>query len=88
MKRFLLLFFATTTIVLSAPAHPTDPTYTEHFDYIFQNVSRVQATTGILYERVVPFANLTSPNLDTSNYTHFIQAYSELYRAAFDTFDN
>ena len=33
-------------------------TYTESFDSVFINVSRTQATTGILYERVVPFANL------------------------------
>jgi len=60
------------------------------FDSVFSVVSRTQATTGILYERVVPFANLINYNstinpVDTSNFTHFIQSYSELYRAAFDT---
>ena len=65
--------------------------YTEAFDSVFVNISKVQATTGILYERVVPFANLVNYNsnvrsaVDTSNFTNFIQSYSELYRAAFDT---
>ena len=59
MKKFLL-FFAITNIALASVGPQTEPTYTEHFDYMFQNVSRTQATTGILYDRVVPFANLTS----------------------------
>jgi hypothetical protein len=68
----------------------TEQTYTESFDSVFQYVSRTQATTGILYERVVPFANLLNFNsnlnasVDTSSYYHFAQAYSELYRAAFN----
>lgn len=62
--------------------------YTEEFDRIFQNVDRADATTGILYERVAPFAGLMgfdieAANPDTSDYYHFKQAYSELYRAAF-----
>jgi len=53
----LSVFFALIVITLSLHAQ-TDQTYTEAFDSIFINVSRVQATTGILYERVVPFADL------------------------------
>jgi hypothetical protein len=53
-------------------------------------VNRTGITTGILYDRVVPFANLVNfnsnvnPAVDTGHFSHFIQAYSELYRAAFD----
>ena len=36
--------------------------FTEAFDNIFRNISRVGATTGILYERVVPFARLYNFN--------------------------
>ena len=32
-------------------------TYTESFDSVFINVSYADATTGILYERSLPFAN-------------------------------
>jgi hypothetical protein len=57
---------------------------TEIFDEVFQNVSRANATTGILYERVLPFAGLHKFNsnqtlVDTSNKAHFMQAYFELY---------
>ncbi|MCL2290437.1 MAG: alpha/beta hydrolase, partial [Bacteroidetes bacterium] len=63
-------------------------TFTEAFDNIFQNISRVDASTGILYERVIPFARLQNYNsnimsVDTSNSEHFIQAYFELYNAVF-----
>lgn len=55
---------------------------------MFTHVSRTDATTGILYERVLPFGNLThynslAGNPDTSNYSHFLRAYNELYRATF-----
>ena len=45
-------------------------------------------TTGILYDRVFPFAALFSFNTlygnpDTSGYDHFYQAYSEIYNAAY-----
>jgi len=85
MKKLVL--FAMTFIFMSLHAQ-AEKTYTEMFDSVFSVVSRTQATTGILYERVVPFANLVNYNsiinpVDTSNFTHFIQSYSELYRAAF-----
>ena len=65
--------------------------FTEIFDEVFQNVSRADATTGILYERVLPFAQLYKFNssqvlVDTSNSEHFMQAYSELYDEAFQPF--
>ena len=72
MKK-LKIFFTLIVLTLSLQAQ-TKQTYTEAFDSIFVNVSRVQATTGILYERVVPFANLVNFNsnvnslVDTSDY--------------------
>ena len=58
MQKFIL-FLAMTFIFLSLHAQ-AGQTYTEMFDGVFSVVSRTQATTGILYERVVPFANLTN----------------------------
>jgi len=63
-------------------------TYTEAFDDIFRNVSRTDATTGILYERMIPFAQLYKFNsnvlsVDNSNYEHFIRSYSEFHKASF-----
>lgn len=87
MKKLIFIFaMAIASLPLQAQI---EQTYTEVFDSIFINVSRVQATTGILYERVVSFADLVNFNfnvnasVDTSNYHHFMQSYSELYRAAF-----
>ena len=62
--------------------------FTEAFDSVFQNISRADATTGILYNRSIPFAQLYNFNsstsfVDTSNNKHFIRAYWELYNAAF-----
>lgn len=83
------VFLAATFFITGFVQAQTEQTYTEKFDSIFVNISHAQATTGILYDRVVPFSNLTNYNsntnssVDTSNYSHFIQSYSELYRAAF-----
>ena len=57
--------------------------FTEAFDNIFVNISLTDATTGVLYDRVIPFANLKSKP-DTADMYLFLQAYSELYEAAFD----
>lgn len=87
--RKLAFIFAIVAIASFSLQAQTEQTYTEVFDSIFSNVSRTQATTEILYERVVPFANLLNFNsnlnavVDTSSYFHFRQSYSELYRAAF-----
>jgi hypothetical protein len=83
-KTFIIFAIAITSFSLQAQ------TYTESFDSVFQNINRADATTGILYERMVPFAQLNNFNstvspVDTSNSKHFIQAYFELYNAAFDS---
>lgn len=67
------------------------PTYTKEFDRVFKNISRKDATTGILYERVIPFAQLQnfdskiSTKVDTSSMEHFLRSYHELYNATFQT---
>ncbi|MCO5239004.1 MAG: T9SS type A sorting domain-containing protein [Chitinophagaceae bacterium] len=59
-------------------------TYTKMADSLLFPVSKSQITTGILYDRVMPFAGLHAfNNTDTSSYLHFFQAYSELYSAAY-----
>jgi len=89
MKR-LGLILGMTIITLSVYSQK-EQTYTEEFDSLFYYVSKTQATTSILYDRVVTFADLESYNsnvnssVDTSDFSHFIQSYSEIYRAAFDT---
>ncbi len=62
-------------------------TYTQMFDSLLFYISKSDATTGVLYDRVVSFSCLTeftnNSISDTSNSSHFVQAYDELYRAAF-----
>ena len=95
MKKVLIfvIFFATniTTFSQALPPPQTEKTYTEMFDSVFSVVSKAQATTKILYERVAPFAGLQNFNssvsfVDTSNSKHFMRAYRELYDAAFEPF--
>jgi len=88
---FFVIFLGINITLLSTNIIQVERTYTERFDSVFSVVSRVQATTGILYERLVPFAQLQKFNsnvysVDTSNAKHFIQGYSELYNAAFQSF--
>ena len=75
---FLLIIISAT--ILKAQ----EQTFTQIFDSVFQYVNKADASTGILYNRVVPFSGLykfTVP--DTANSEIFKQAYSELYEAAF-----
>ncbi|MDR1791902.1 MAG: hypothetical protein LBR36_00445 [Bacteroidales bacterium] len=54
----------------------TIETFTEIFDSLTVNISRSDATTGIIYDRVCPFASLHaydgSLQSDTSNFDHFL----------------
>jgi hypothetical protein len=49
-------------------------------------VNQASVTSGIIYERVVQFANLYNfnrePDFDTADYTYFKQALSEMHRAS------
>ena len=83
-NKFIFLVIAISFLFAKTQAQ----TFTQIFDSVFTHVSRTDATTGILYERVLPFGNLThynslAGNPDTSNYSHFLRAYNELYRATF-----
>jgi len=40
-----------TTVATLPPQQPVERTFTKSFDSVFQNISRADATTGILYER-------------------------------------
>lgn len=62
--------------------------YTENIDNILSNLDKSPVTTGILYDRVMSFADLDLLREDgyitTSNYQHFLQSWSELYRASYN----
>ena len=86
MKKNIVIQISVLFLVLTSTSAQT---YTQAFDSVFANVSRAGANTGILYERVLPFANLTNfnsllSNPDTSNCSHFFRAANELRRATFN----
>ncbi|MDR2979763.1 MAG: T9SS type A sorting domain-containing protein [Bacteroidales bacterium] len=88
MKKLILLTTLLILCIIKLQAQ-NESSFTESFDQVFQNISYSGATTGILYERVIPFARLKKFNsilsscIDTSDAHHFLQSHSELYRAAF-----
>lgn len=57
---------------------------TSDLDAMLTNVNQSSVTSGIIYERVMPFANLYNYNqaFDTATLGYFEQAFSELYRAS------
>jgi hypothetical protein len=62
--------------------------FTNMFDSVFQYVSRTDATTGILYNSVLPFSGFSKGycnvcQKDTANAYMFYQAYMEMYNASF-----
>ncbi|MFT3948485.1 MAG: T9SS type A sorting domain-containing protein [Agriterribacter sp.] len=84
MKKHYLILLGL-LMICSALFSQQTMTYTKMADSLLFPISKTQITTGILYDRVVPFASLHSfKNTDTSFYSHFIQAYSELYAAAYN----
>nr|MCR4737788.1 hypothetical protein [Bacteroidales bacterium] len=64
MKKNIVIQISVLFLVLTSTSAQT---YTQAFDSVFANVSRAGANTGILYERVLPFANLTNFNSLLSN---------------------
>ena len=85
MKNLLFIILAFAGLLMQAQVVKT---FTYEFDSVMRNVNYENAATGIIYDRVVPFANLTNYNSnerepDTANADVFVQAYSELYRAAY-----
>lgn len=65
-----------------------DKDYTQNMDILLTNVSKTPITTGILYDRIMSFSNLDwlkqNGAVTNSNYQHFIQSWSELYRSAYN----
>lgn len=64
----------------------TEPTFTQEVDHLFQHLNKSHINTGLLYDRVFPFARLDlfgqfAP--DTANADLFIQAYSELRHSSY-----
>jgi len=56
MRKIIFIFIS--LIVFSINAISQEKTYTEKFDSIFSNIRFDTLSTGILYSRVIPFANL------------------------------
>lgn len=70
----------------SLAATPSALPFTNDVDSVFQNLNKTYATTGILYDRVFPYAVLhmfNTSSADTSFKGHFLQGYYELYNAAY-----
>jgi hypothetical protein len=65
-----------------------DKDYTQRMDEILINVNKSPITTGILYDRIMSFSNLDwlkqNGAVTNSNYQHFIQSWSELYRSSYN----
>lgn len=61
--------------------------YTQSMDSLLTYVNKAPITTGILYDRVMAFSslNMLKENgvITKSNYQHFIQSWSELYRSTY-----
>jgi Secretion system C-terminal sorting domain/Putative serine esterase (DUF676) len=87
-----LLFLAICSFCCTAQSQVTftglKKDYTQSMDSLLNYVNKAPITTGILYDRVMPFAKLDMLKLNgsttTSNYQNFIQSWSELYRAAYN----
>ena len=61
--------------------------YTQSMDSLLTYVNKTPVTTGILYDRIMSFSDLDALKdngaITKSNYEHFIQSWSELYRSAY-----
>lgn len=63
----------------------------QYADWKLQNLNKAYITTNILYDRMFPLANvdeykgIPSTNTDTTHPDHWMQAYYEMYNAAYNT---
>ncbi|MBC7650413.1 MAG: hypothetical protein H7101_01545 [Deinococcales bacterium] len=78
MKKTLMAFTGIVFCLLNAQAQ------TNTLDAMLTNVNQSSVTSGIIYERAMPFANLYNFNAtyDTATLGYFEQAFSELYKAS------
>jgi len=94
MKKCILKFVLFAILAVTASAYSQvefkglKKDYTQSMDSLLTYVNKDRVTTGILYDRVMSFANLNAlkedKTISTSNYKHFIQSWSELNRASFN----
>jgi len=66
-----------------------DTSFTQTMDYILAPLDKNRIPTGILYERVMPWANIdlyndAGQNPPPCNFDFFMQAYNELFIAAYN----
>lgn len=85
----LLLAFCVFSITAQSQVTYTglDKDYTQNMDYLLTNVNKTPITSGILYDRIMSFSALNwlkeNGVVTNSNYQHFIQSWSELYRSSY-----
>jgi hypothetical protein len=85
MKKIFFLLVIATILSVNTIVAQEEQTFTEMFDSVFQHVSRTDATTGILYNRVFPLSGMYRfTQTDTANSDIFMHAYQELYDACFE----
>lgn len=76
------------TFANAQQACPPEIPYKETAYSILKNLDKSQVPTGILYENVLPLANLYeytgNADTDTTHTDHFLQAYAELYLSKFN----
>ncbi|TXD67478.1 hypothetical protein [Polaribacter glomeratus] len=86
MKKFTFCILLM-ILSLQLQAQITNGTFTEEIDERIKNLSKSTITTNILINRIFSFAKINEFNqgvqIDTSSYTHFTQAWDELYRASY-----
>lgn len=86
-KRLKLIVFTMILVLAQTLQAQLVNTYTTEMDAMFLHLDKTPITTGILIDRIFPAANLQEFNqgtrIDTTSCTHFNQAWSELYRAAY-----
>ncbi len=75
------LFFGFIFNSKNVPNQQNASPFTHVVDSLLKYVNKSPVTSGILYDRVAPFARLDAfrPAKDTTGFQHFRQSYSELY---------
>ena len=86
MRKHLLLFIATLWFIPEEGLSQSNNPFVNKVDSITANLNKSYITTGILYDRVPPLAalDLFNPQVDTSDYDYFTQAYFEIFNGAYN----
>ncbi|UBM58095.1 hypothetical protein LAG90_14915 [Marinilongibacter aquaticus] len=85
----LLLLCLQSIYTFAQQSCPPQSSYGDLAFDILKHLDKSQVPTGILYENVFPLADIYNytglqGQTDTSNTAHFLQAYAEIYRSAFN----